>query len=715
MAEEHAVIRITLENAAKDTPATPTPTGPLPPAPNAPPITRPASSSPESPSPAPAEPQSRRGRRAKSVEAEFVGPPVPAEVELTRIAQKELELEEKRAERRAKIRARMKELKQAESRGLTEEEIIERGALKLIELEEKKARIRARARDIRRQIQEETGPPEPAEVTLRREIEKDYEAKKWKEAKKAGVKELEEAEFVGPPEPEANKLERKLRAQAETQEKVKALKAKLAAEDPESPDVKLERKIRAQVEIQDKIKTLKAKIAAEKPQESEEEKLEKEVQKQLKARAFRAAVKAEVAAREPADVIPVRDPYDEARSRRQREIEKAGVNAAYKELYGDKRKKSDMEQLLDVATSMRGVLGGVFGPIVGAVLDLAKGVQRSEAEKERDKYEQELLAESRKAAPIPVLEDVTPVLEDVTPVLEEVKPTEPTETIPMSAEGLEGPLRPVEPSPPAPPNTPPPKAPPPKPPSSPSPPTPPPAPTPQPTDMVAAAGPVGLAVAAGMAIRKSVNDTIKGVIGATTDVLAGIASPNADPSRPIAALGDAASKASEKIPVLGEAVLVAGESLKGLATIMQALDKTAERYGEYSPQIAQAQAVAEIRQTMGDFRRAQEVSTEMAKYVLAQSDLQQRFEDIKIKLLTKILPAVTRILEVVEIMMANGESAVGAIQALAAPLTLLASIAGQWFGMARDDRMPVLEDPTNQIINPRFMEESGRGGWVPER
>ena len=120
----------------------------------------------------------------------------------------------------------------------------------------------------------------------------------------------------------------------------------------------------------------------------------------------------------------------------------------------------------------------------------------------------------------------------------------------------------------------------------------------------AAAGPIGIAVATAIAVKVAVDQAVKEAIGEVGMVISSVASPSSDPAKPIAELGEAASKTGEKLPVLGTAAIVAGESLKALASVMQALDKTAERYGQYSPQIAQAQAIAEVRQTIGDIGNA---------------------------------------------------------------------------------------------------------------
>lgn len=80
--------------------------------------------------------------------------------------------------------------------------------------------------------------------------------------------------------------------------------------------------------------------------------------------------------------------------------------------------------------------------------------------------------------------------------------------------------------------------------------------------------------------------------------------------------------------------------------VADAATRAADRYGQYNPLIAQQQALAEIRITLGDIRRSREGSKELADYVKAQSILQNQWEDVKLAVMKKIVPVVTGILEV---------------------------------------------------------------------
>jgi hypothetical protein len=81
-----------------------------------------------------------------------------------------------------------------------------------------------------------------------------------------------------------------------------------------------------------------------------------------------------------------------------------------------------------------------------------------------------------------------------------------------------------------------------------------------------------------------------------------------------------------------------GEAVQGLSRFMTAIDGMVDRYKRYTPQLAYAEAGARVTQTLGDVRRAQEAAPALSAYVAARSDLQQKFEDTKIRILNRLLP-----------------------------------------------------------------------------
>lgn len=179
-----------------------------------------------------------------------------------------------------------------------------------------------------------------------------------------------------------------------------------------------------------------------------------------------------------------------------------------------------------------------------------------------------------------------------------------------------------------------------------------------------------------------------------------------------AGISGVGEKLSTALPMVGGFVMALGKGTEAFGKLVGAINEVAERYGEFSPEIASAQAMAEIAQTMGDMRRAQEVGPELAKFIVAQSEMQQKFEDLKIKLLMQIVPAVTRILEIMD-MGIEVQGIETAIQNLTTPLAALASVGAEMAGAQRDSRLPAPDDPSTMLLNKNF-EDAGAGRWVPD-
>lgn len=220
-------------------------------------------------------------------------------------------------------------------------------------------------------------------------------------------------------------------------------------------------------------------------------------------------------------------------------------------------------------------------------------------------------------------------------------------------------------------------------------------------------------MAAGV-IVKAVHDiaayAVTGSIQMAGAVGMAAADPDANPAKIVSNIGGAVSSVGDKLlyinPLIGALGMAAGETATQLGSLMNAINATAERYGEYSPQIASAQAIAEIQQTMGDMRRGQEAGPELARYIQMQSDLQQKFEDIKIKVLLKILPIVTAMGDLLEKIVPSAEDIEPALAAIAVPLTMLVTVANQIAGTMEDTNRREVQDPTDLIINLR----TGRAG-----
>jgi hypothetical protein len=155
-------------------------------------------------------------------------------------------------------------------------------------------------------------------------------------------------------------------------------------------------------------------------------------------------------------------------------------------------------------------------------------------------------------------------------------------------------------------------------------------------------------------------------------------------------LGGAAEITSESlaaaVPVIGAVVAGAVVLVGAFKSVAGAANEMADKYSEYNPAIAQQQAMADIRAVMGDMRRAQQSSRELTEFIRAQSELQQRYEDIKVALLTRLIPIVTGVME----------------------------ILGSLLGIASSsDVFKEVEDPTTAITG-RRMGGLGSAEMIPE-
>lgn len=392
------------------------------------------------------------------------------------------------------------------------------------------------------------------------------------------------------------------------------------------------------------------------------------------------------------EVEAVFDPHEEAVKKYDRELRKQQVDDAYKKLTGDEDGEGDssFDKVLGAVGKMRGTLGGVLGPMVGAALDVVSAVS------DMDKgFKKKRVPEALEALPADTLEAVPADVLEAKPAnspdvpLDAIPVANVTETAGDAAKAVGGAGKAF--------------------------------------GALGEVAPVAASVAAIVMAAKALQDAVtaaviggaRAAIGAVSGIANFAASPNADPSAPIADFGKAISSAGDKVssvvPVLGLLYTVVGDTTTAFASLMQNIDKTAQRYGQYSPEIAQAQAIAEIRHTLGDMRRSQEISAQMSEYLAAQSDLQQNIEDIKVKMLAQILPVVTRILEVINAVMPSAEGIETAVSALSVPLNMLAMYLSEVVGLVRDQRQPDPKDPTSALEGWQMRWGQSVGGTVPDR
>lgn len=151
-----------------------------------------------------------------------------------------------------------------------------------------------------------------------------------------------------------------------------------------------------------------------------------------------------------------------------------------------------------------------------------------------------------------------------------------------------------------------------------------------------AGGPVGLAIAGAIAIQRQVEESFRSSVAAIGESLRSVAALDAR------GIADGFSALTEKIPLVGPAL---AEVNKQIGSFADALTQTARRLASYSGELALAEAQADIRQTLGDLRRAQKLGTDLGRFEDARSRLSDVSQDLLADLLKPLIPLITNVLE----------------------------------------------------------------------
>jgi hypothetical protein len=193
-------------------------------------------------------------------------------------------------------------------------------------------------------------------------------------------------------------------------------------------------------------------------------------------------------------------------------------------------------------------------------------------------------------------------------------------------------------------------------------------------------------------------ESMRGLMGGMFGGLAGIALDATAAMR----------KQGKDDEISGAAAALGGVAIASVAVVktFNLLDgevqKSISRYAEYSPEITQAQAQTEMRTMLADMRRAQEHGPEIARYIEAQAELQNKWEDAKMKFMEAVMPIMEQLMNVAQMFIPFIEIAVKLMPLIelyiatqspkVGALLLIAQVAS-WF------RNKTEEDDTN---NPFF-------------
>lgn len=158
-----------------------------------------------------------------------------------------------------------------------------------------------------------------------------------------------------------------------------------------------------------------------------------------------------------------------------------------------------------------------------------------------------------------------------------------------------------------------------------------------------------------IASLETLNSTILQTSRAMSSFAMTMASAEASSARTISEVGQSMSAfgdaQSRMVPLMGVYNQQMGQAISTIGQFIAAIDGVVKRYAQYSPGIAIAQAQAEVVQIMRDMARARALEPQLISHVYAQMELQQKFEDIKMRFLQQAIPFLNRILPLVEQMM----------------------------------------------------------------
>jgi hypothetical protein len=221
--------------------------------------------------------------------------------------------------------------------------------------------------------------------------------------------------------------------------------------------------------------------------------------------------------------------------------------------------------------------------------------------------------------------------------------------------------------------------------------------------IASAAGPVGLAAAAVGALYLAFNELDKAITGTISKLgqfASTLVSPDANPQQFVALVGQGFTELGDKLFILNPLMGVFAHSLgavtESLAQLMSAVDGMVSRYAEVSPGLALAEAQADLTQTLADFRRGQQVAPELVRYVQERTELQQKYEDAKARMLERLTPLIVAGMEHLAVLIPLVESLVDLVLSIAEKHPLLAGKVSEIKDEIKRIREE-LEDPTGDM------------------
>lgn len=285
------------------------------------------------------------------------------------------------------------------------------------------------------------------------------------------------------------------------------------------------------------------------------------------------------------------DPYFQASKRKQREQRQEAIDAAYKEMYPEQEQiKSVFDLILDGLEKVRGTLGGTLGTVAGSILDIVAAWRKMKE------------ASGTKASSAAAS---APVYSPSAAGSLVIPPSGPAINVPPGRAAAPG-------------------------------------------AAPAGGGGAGAGATPAASPLAAFLGRAAGPAAIAFAAAAGLSAVASAAGNFAARMMTADASVATFVGAIGESIPIFGGMFKALSSAMSALDAMSERYAPYSGQISAAQAMAEVRQTLGDFARAQKAAPDLVKYIAARTEIQQKIEDAKIRFINKATPVIIALLSFVE-------------------------------------------------------------------
>lgn len=167
-----------------------------------------------------------------------------------------------------------------------------------------------------------------------------------------------------------------------------------------------------------------------------------------------------------------------------------------------------------------------------------------------------------------------------------------------------------------------------------------------------------------------------------------LTSASTDISEPLTALGASARSTGAELTKWGNGMGIilegVGAAAENFGRLLNNLNQMADRYASVNPNIAVAEAQAEVAMLLGDIRRGQQAAPELTRYIQARTEIQQKYEDMKIAYMERLLPLVNTVLEYISEHMPNKEQVEGTLNNLELGSQLMGgNLLGAWNTLQR--------------------------------